>query len=165
MEISWHNRGQYANMVKDVLASQIKCYNKEPDNIKKTKIAQSIGYLGQIINSLINSQEDSGIKPEEPETEEISEPIIKEFVRNQILEETRGELNKNCILHGIINFKKCDMNYATLMFKKMEELGLKVCLYITYDLMKFAKMRGYLSPEEIESYDKRWREKRDGISR
>ena len=58
MARSWHERGQYANMIKDVLSTQMQCYKKEHDNLKKTKIAQSIGYLGQIVNSLISAQEE-----------------------------------------------------------------------------------------------------------
>lgn len=139
-------------MIKDTLGSQIKCYNKESDSIKKTKIAQSIGYLGQIVNSLIRSQEEMGIKPEIEETEEISEKSIREFIRKQILEEKIGETFRDSFLRAVIDFKKCDMSYATSMFKKIEELGLRICKNIGsgYNLIQFAEMRGYLTEEETE---------------
>ncbi len=53
---AWHERGQYGNIIKHIITSQVSSYNNEKDKIKRTKIAQSIGYLTQIQNSLINSE-------------------------------------------------------------------------------------------------------------
>jgi len=141
-------------MIKDTLSSQIKCYKKERDNIKKTKIAQSIGYLGQIVNSLISSQEEVGIKPEIPESAGagITEKIIKEFVRYEILESGKDNetILKNELLQDIIKFKKCDLIYANLMYTKMEELGLEACRKYPYDnLQRFAIIHNYVTEEEL----------------
>lgn len=35
---SWYERAQYANIIKEVMSSQIQSYKKEHDNIRKTKI-------------------------------------------------------------------------------------------------------------------------------
>ena len=150
---SWFERGQYANTIKEVLEAQVKSYTKETDSIKKTKIAQSVGYLGQIINSLISSQEEMGINPVLVETEEISEKLIREFIRNQILEKKIGESLKNSVLRDIIDFKKCDISYANSMFKKMEGLGFGICYGSSgYDIVQFAKMRDFLTEEELKQY-------------
>ena len=152
MEKSWYERGQYANTIKEVLEAQEKSYRKETDSIKKTKIAQSIGYLGQIINSLISSQEEIGIKPEltETEGESITEEMVREVVRYQILEELKKAPSKDEILQEIIKFKKCDLQYANIIFTKMEELGLKTCkIGFRHDLYKFATMRNYATDEEL----------------
>jgi len=154
----WHDRGQYANLIKDVMQTQIKSFQKERDNLKKTKIAQSIGYLGQIINSLITSQEETGFKPEMPKVEEdITEETVKEIVRSQVLEKGKKENScwKNEILHYIIKFKKCDINYANLVFRKFEELGVDSCKKgVAYYIPKFAKMRGYVTEKEFEEWEK-----------
>jgi len=149
---SWYERGQYANVIKEILSLQIQCYKKEPDSIKKTKIAQSIGYLGQTVNSMISSQEEIGFKSLEPETEGVSitEEMVKEVVRYQILEELKQVPSKDEILQEIIKFKKCDLKYASIIYAKMEELGLKTCKSgYRHDLHKFATMRNYTTDEEL----------------
>ena len=165
MEKSWYERGQYANTIKEVLDAQVKSYKNETDSVKKTKIAQSIGYLGQIINSLISSQEETGIKPElaENEGESITEEMIKEIVRYQILEELKKAPSKDEILQEIIKFKKCDLQYANIIFTKMEELGLKTCkIGFRHDLYKFATMRNYATDEELTKAQRAlWNSERD----
>lgn len=52
----WHERGQYGNIVKHLISSQLNQYQREKDRIKKTKIAQNIGYLIQVQSGLINSE-------------------------------------------------------------------------------------------------------------
>ena len=52
----WYDRGQYANILRGLIASQSTQYKREKNRIKKTRIAQSVGYLIQILASLINSE-------------------------------------------------------------------------------------------------------------
>lgn len=147
MARSWHERGQYANMIKDVLALQIQAYKKERDNSKKTKIAQSIGYLGQTVNSLISAQEEMGLKPEVSEDYvKISEDMIKEFVLSALKQNNveLKSLSKSDVQREITKFQKCDLNHTNAFFAKMEDLGLNLCKYMaSYDLEKFAIMRHY----------------------
>ena len=56
MTRAWHERGQYGNMMKHLIASQLNQYQKERDRSKKTKISQNIGYLIQVQSGLINSE-------------------------------------------------------------------------------------------------------------
>lgn len=53
---AWHERGQYGNMMKHLIASQLNQYQKERDRSMKTKISQNIGYLIQVQSGLINSE-------------------------------------------------------------------------------------------------------------
>jgi len=52
----WHDREQYAEILRDLILSQQKLYKKARDNIKKNKISHNIGYLIQVQNSIINSE-------------------------------------------------------------------------------------------------------------
>jgi len=54
----WFERDQYANILRDIVSSQLTQVKLEKDRIKKTRISQNIGYLIQVINSLINSEKD-----------------------------------------------------------------------------------------------------------
>jgi len=147
---SWHERGQYANLIKEVLSLQVESYKKETDNVTKTKIAQSIGYLGQTINSFISEQAEDGFKPEIPENEEVSEKEIEEFVKYELKQKDNNLIRKNDLLQDITQFKNCKIDYTNLFFAKMEDLGLKVCKDSStwsYDIEKFATMRLYTTNE------------------
>jgi len=52
----WHDRGQYAEILRELIQSQQALYKKVKDNMKKNKISHSIAYLIQVQNSLINSE-------------------------------------------------------------------------------------------------------------
>ena len=52
----WYDRSQYANMLRGLIASQLTQYKREKNRIKKTRIAQSVGFLIQVLASLINSE-------------------------------------------------------------------------------------------------------------
>jgi len=52
----WNERGTYGNILKGLISKQISNFEKEKDPIKKTKIAQNIGYLCQVQASLITSE-------------------------------------------------------------------------------------------------------------
>lgn len=159
MARSWHERGQYANMIKDVLSTQMQCYKKEHDNLKKTKIAQSIGYLGQIVNSLISAQEEVSFQSKISDISDvtITEDMIKEFVRFTLKNNKGNEiLGKNELLQNITKFKKCDLNYLNSFFAKMEDLGLNVCKKMyDYDLEKFAIIRHYIEDKSDKNTKER----------
>jgi len=53
---SWQEREQYGKMLRDVIGTQLTQYKLEKNRLKKTKITQNIGYLVQVLASLINSE-------------------------------------------------------------------------------------------------------------
>lgn len=52
----WHEREVYGEILLKTIRKQYQNFRKQPDMIKKSKISQSIGYLIQVQNSLINSE-------------------------------------------------------------------------------------------------------------
>jgi len=52
----WHDREQYAEILKELILSQQTLYKKARDNVKKNKISHNLGYLIQVMSSLINSE-------------------------------------------------------------------------------------------------------------
>jgi len=52
----WHEREVYGEILQKMIRKQYQNFRKQPDMIKKSKISQSIGYLIQVQNSLINSE-------------------------------------------------------------------------------------------------------------
>jgi len=55
-EKEWHDRSQYAEILRELIQSQQTLYRKVKDNMKKNKISHSIAYLIQVQNSIINSE-------------------------------------------------------------------------------------------------------------
>jgi hypothetical protein len=55
---SWTDRGQYGLLCRGIIQSQYSSYKREKNRQKKTKIAQSIGFLLQVQNSLIVSEKE-----------------------------------------------------------------------------------------------------------
>ena len=52
----WFDRSQYSNMLRGLISSQLTQYKWEDNRIKKTRIAQNIGYLLQVMNSMIKDE-------------------------------------------------------------------------------------------------------------
>ena len=52
----WHDRELYATILKELILSQQKQYKNAKDNLKKNKISHNLGYLIQVMSSLINSE-------------------------------------------------------------------------------------------------------------
>jgi len=52
----WYDREQYAEILKELILSQQTLYKKARDNVKKNKISHNLGYLIQVMSSLINSE-------------------------------------------------------------------------------------------------------------
>jgi len=53
---NWYDRSQYANILKDVIGLQLTQYKLEKNRMKKTRISQNIGYLLQVMNSMIRDE-------------------------------------------------------------------------------------------------------------
>jgi len=52
----WHDRSQYGNILRGLISAQLTQYKREANRIKKTRISQNIGYLIQVMASLINQE-------------------------------------------------------------------------------------------------------------
>jgi len=52
----WHDRIQYGNILRGLISAQLTQYKRESNRIKKTRISQNIGYLIQVMASLINQE-------------------------------------------------------------------------------------------------------------
>jgi len=52
----WFDRDQYAEILKELILSQQQQYKNARDNMKKNKISHNLGYLIQVMSSLINSE-------------------------------------------------------------------------------------------------------------
>lgn len=55
-ETEWHDRKQYAEILRELILSQQTQYKKARDPMKKNKLSHSIAYLIQVQNSIINSE-------------------------------------------------------------------------------------------------------------
>ena len=77
---SWYDRSQYANILRGLIASQITQYKREKNRIKKTRIAQNIGYLVQVVSSLINPEK--AIEEQITKLEEIAGITKKGVITN-----------------------------------------------------------------------------------
>ncbi len=63
----WYDKSQYANILRGLISSQLTQYKRESNRIKKTKISQNIGYLVQVISSMIKDEHDLDDRIEELE--------------------------------------------------------------------------------------------------
>jgi len=54
----WYDRSQYANILRGLISSQLTQYKRESNRIKKTRISQNVGYLVQVLASLINAEKE-----------------------------------------------------------------------------------------------------------
>jgi len=53
---TWYDRSQYANILRGLISSQLTQYKRESNRIKKTRISQNVGYLLQVMNSMIKDE-------------------------------------------------------------------------------------------------------------
>lgn len=56
MKKQWHERTIYGDILLKMIRKQYQNFKKQPDQLRKSKIACSIAYLIQTANSLINSE-------------------------------------------------------------------------------------------------------------
>jgi len=64
---TWYDRSQYANILRGLISSQQTQYKREKNRIKKTRISQNIGYLLQVMSSMIKDEKDIEERIEELE--------------------------------------------------------------------------------------------------
>ena len=53
---SWHEREQYGKLLRPQIGAQLTQFKLEKNRIRKTKIAQNIGYLVQVLGSLMKEE-------------------------------------------------------------------------------------------------------------
>jgi len=93
---------------------------------------------------------------------------IRELIRYLICEKNdsrpKAIYSSDELLYEIINLTKCDENIAIKIHLKMYDLGLSICKPEVnflendgtyYDIVRFAKMRGYVTEDEIADFYKR----------
>jgi hypothetical protein len=82
--------------------------------------------------------------------EKISEEEIMRLVRYEALEQKRLSVTKEEICFDLIKITRCRYTHAKNVFDEMEELGLGLCTstVYSYQIHKFAIMRGYITTEE-----------------
>jgi len=56
LPISWHDRSQYGNIIKNMIKSQYKTFQKTQDAKLKLNLSKNLAYLIQTENSLINDR-------------------------------------------------------------------------------------------------------------
>lgn len=155
------------------------------DKIKLEKFISDIdNRLAQLFSKMISS----GIKSLEPTVnlEEINEDEIKEFIRDLILsdEDPNSEdiYSEDNLKFDFIRRTKCDVNHANNVIEKMNRDGLVLCeqsegfnkdhsslfsddFSTTYNLVKFANLRGYLRIDELASVSNKRFEAREKMER
>ncbi|WP_428325768.1 hypothetical protein [Nitrosopumilus sp.] len=104
-------------------------------------------------------------KPTEP-TIEIDESEIKELIRNLVMQENyKKTYSENELKFHFIHKTKCNMKHAERLLEKMIIEGLSLCreteakpdffksiagdYSFTYNLVKFANMRGHITEDEL----------------
>jgi len=139
----------------------------------KIKLERFISDIDNRLVQLFSKMMSSGIKNLEPtiNLEEINEDVIKEFVRDLILgdkdPDSEDIYSEENLEFDFILRTKCDVNHAENVIKKMQRDGLELCAQSegfekdhsldfdddfsqTYNLAKFAKLRGYLTSSELD---------------
>lgn len=97
-------------------------------------------------------------------TEEITEEEIVDLVRGIVF--SKGypcNETKKTILEEIVSAQKCNMEHAENVFAKMISLGLELTVDrsypVSYYLVRFSVMRGYISQEELAGLKQQYEEK------
>ena len=103
--------------------------------------------------------------------DEINDDEIKELVRDLVLvgdPNTDDVFSENYLKHYLIQKTQCDISYTENVIEKMKRDGLEICIQnshiekndllwpshdvsMTYNLAKFATMRGYVTIDEYVS--------------
>ena len=139
----------------------------------KIKLERFISDIDNRLVHLFSKMISSGIKNLEPtvKLEEINEDVIKEFIRDLIFSDDNPDsediYSVDKLKFEFIRRTKCDVNHADYVIQKMYRDGLELChqssdqpdyfslkahdFSSTYDLGKFANLRGYLTINELGS--------------
>ena len=62
MGSSWKNRGTYGRILKKVIQRQVKRFESQEDQDKAISLAHNIGYLTNILNTIIKDEENSQLE-------------------------------------------------------------------------------------------------------
>ncbi|MCV0430643.1 hypothetical protein [Nitrosopumilus sp.] len=85
----------------------------------------------------------------------ISEEQVKEFTRDLVLNNTQIEYDVSEMSQMIMDYHKCDVEFAREFDAAMHKLGLGRCGDdLDYDMFRFAKVRLFLSDSEIKRIEK-----------
>ena len=91
----------------------------------------------------------------------VPEEKIKEFTRNLVLTEPMEIYEIEEVHQKFIQFFKCDFSTAVEFAEDMEIIGLSACGDdLDYDMICFAKIRGYLSESEIKMINEKLQEQK-----
>jgi len=139
---------------------------------EKIRLEKFISEIDNRLTQLFSKMISSGVENLEPaaKRKEITEDEIKEFVRGLILEDTdpdsKDVYSENDLKFHLIKKTGYDVKYAENVIEKMKQDGLVLCeqsekLYslsfqdedssTTYNLAKFANLRGYVTIDEFST--------------
>jgi len=62
MGSSWKNRGTYGRILKKVIQRQVKRFESQKNEDKAISLAHNIGYLTNILNTIIKDEENSQLE-------------------------------------------------------------------------------------------------------
>jgi len=62
MGASWKNRGTYGRILKKVIQRQVKRFESQRNEDKAISLAHNIGYLTNILNTIIKDEENSQLE-------------------------------------------------------------------------------------------------------
>ena len=62
MGSSWKNRGTYGRILKKVIQKQVRRFESQDDEEKAINLAHNIGYLTNILNTIIKDEENSQLE-------------------------------------------------------------------------------------------------------
>ena len=62
MGSSWKSRGTYGRILKKVIQKQMKRFDSQEDQDKTISLAHNIGYLTNILNTIIKDEENSQLE-------------------------------------------------------------------------------------------------------
>lgn len=161
----------YSGMIEEIQRKKIQRdrlldYLEEVDTInEKIRLEKLICDIGNRLEQFFSKLIFSGKENLSPaDLNEIDEIEIKEFVRYLIFLNIDPNYyyynyTKEFLMFEFIKKTKCDVAHSGKLIQKMKDYGLRLCevsghMGFTYDLQKFAELRGYLSRKEIEEIEK-----------
>ena len=62
MGSSWKNRGTYGRILKNVIQRQVERFESQKDQDKAISLAHNIGYLTNILNTIIKDEDNSQLE-------------------------------------------------------------------------------------------------------
>ena len=136
---------------------------EKQENIQhKIAIEKLISEVDNRLTPFVSRISLNNISPNTNDEEELMERtkgLVKHILLSEDIEPQLHWLQDDILFYAIKKYK-CDYAYAQAIFANMESLGLKLCQIFesnnfTYDLIKFAEMRSFLSEKEIRHAEKR----------